>query len=165
MATFADDWIAFPHPLGILDQLALVLDARNIPAPSCFSSIVPGDAIAIDSLNDGCSGMAYGRVASVFPSRDFPNPDNTPQGVDSLAVVVEVGIIRGFDLPDNAEPVTPEESYDTTRLQMADMGAILTAICAYCDGRDLPVLIGQYTPFGPDGATVGGSWTATIGAL
>lgn len=165
MATFDDDWIAFPHPVGILDELKAVLEERIIPVPSCFMGVVPGVEVALDRIGDDCeNGMAYARVASVFPSANFPNQDPGPTNVWLMASVIEVGIMRRYVIPEAGETVTQEEDYDAARLQMADMAAMMQAICTWCDKGDKPVVLGQYQPYGPAGGIVGGSWTATIGA-
>jgi hypothetical protein len=61
---------------------------------------------------------------------------------------------EGGDFP------TAEQQFEATRLQMADMQAMRRAIQC-CLAKDKHVL-GAYTPIGPDGNAVGGTWTVSI---
>lgn len=164
MATFEDDWIAFPHASGLIEALTTELEVRLLPGV-CFAGVVPGSDIAMDYVNDECGAMAYSRVGAVFPSASFPNPDASPALMLTMASIIELGIFRGAPLNDNGEPATEEQQFEATRLQMADMKAMLDVICSYCDLHEIPVVIGSYAPIGPQGGVVGGSWTATLGAV
>lgn len=163
MATFRDSWIGFPHLPGLLEALKAEFEQRFIPVP-CRMDVLPGDLVAFDFTNEDCGALSWARIVAVYPSRDFPAPDNTPGDYLTLAFSVELGTIRTAPIPDNAEPATYEEQFDTTRLQMADMEAMLQVLCAYADTHDLTVLIGTYSPTGPGGGAVGGTWSATFGA-
>lgn len=165
MATFEDDWIAFKHLGGVLEVLGKVLEERLIPG-LCTSQVLAGDSIALEPVSEDCASMGWARLASVFPSSQFPNPDVGRQnGVTQFASTIELGVVRYFEAPDNAEPASVEQQFDASRLAAADMGAMLTAICAYCDARDIPVSIGSYAPIGPQGLVLGGAWTATLAAV
>lgn len=160
---FEDDTIAWDHATGLIDALAPELERRNLP-PTCFASVLPGALVALDHVNDACGAMAWSRVGSVFPSTIFPVQDQTPHrwGITG-AMTYELGIIRGMELPDSGEAPTAEQQFETARLQMADMKAILVTICGYFSSVGVPFIVGSYVPVGPDGGAVGGAWTVTAG--
>lgn len=161
--TFDDDWIAFPHAVGVLERLKSIMPGLRLPGP-CTSSVIPGDVLALDYIGDECDSFAWTRITSVFPSRAFPQPDESPSKLLVFATGIEVGLVRRMEIPDNGEPVAPEDQYEIARTQMADMRAMLQALCEYA-GDDTPLLVGQYAPLGPEGGVVGGTWNATIGAI
>lgn len=161
MATFEDDWIAFPHAVGIVDELKAVFAERLLDIP-CFAGVLPGDLVSWDFVGDDCGAMSWCRVASVFPSAIGFAPDATPQAMLTFAATLELGTLRTIAVPDNGEPATVEQQYDATRLQLADMNAMVEAICRYCSRNEVPLLMGTYSPAGPAGAAVGGAWQFTV---
>ena len=164
MAEYTPDWISFPHADGIVKRLVTQLAEMNLPE-ACFATVVPGELAALDNLTDECAAMAYSRVTSVFPSTtSFPSADASPRSGYFFASIIELGLIRTIELPDNGEAPSAEAQREAARLQAADMGAMLTAICAYCTDYSIPVVLGAYQPVGPEGGVVGGFWTATLQA-
>lgn len=162
MTEYVDDRIAYPHLLGLKDALADELDARGLPG-LCETLIGVGAEVAFDFCDASCDGMGWARLAGAFTSSDFPIPDVTPhRGVLLMAETFEVGLVRGMELPTNPEDgMDPAVLDDAGRTQMADMSAILAVICAYFRSRSIPFIVGNYTPYGPAGACVGGYWQVT----
>ena len=132
----------------------------------CFCGIFPG-AQAYDQMGEGTAGQAWVRVVRIYPSNTFPQIEQNPRrscGSD-LAVELEIGVLRCAPMPTDAGRIPPTMSaqWDATRLQMADMAAMQRAVqCCYSDS-DL-VMLGNYTPAGPTGGVVGGTWQVFVSA-
>lgn len=160
--TFDDDPLAFPHLVGLLEELKSVMEDLRMPAP-CTAAVVPGQAAAMDYLGDECDTFAWTRLAQIYPSLAFPEPDARPAAALVTAAIVEIGVMRTLVLPDNGEAADPAELYEVTRTQTADMRAMLQAMCQYgSKALDDRIVIQAYSPLGPAGGVVGGVWTAIM---
>lgn len=133
----------------------------------CAKAIYPGDSIVLDYAE--CGGMAWVRLVDAFETVGFPNTDVTIDScATTLAATVEIGVMHPspipeeilgeLDLPDDAEHTSAAER------QIEEMRAMHRAMATVrrIIGRDL-LLPGRYTPVGPVGGTVGGTWSLTIG--
>lgn len=161
---YTDDPVAFPNAAGLIDLVPAELAKRSLPE-TCFSGVVPGTTPALDYVYaSDCGGMAWSRVTQLYPSTNFPLNDQAVSAgyaVPPLAQTYELGLIRRAPVPDNGQPPAAEEQYDAGRIAMADQRALLAVICRWFQSRDIPFLLGAWTPVGPDGAVVGGYWTVT----
>lgn len=133
----------------------------------CATSLYPGEAAPLDYAE--CGGMLWVRLITSYETASFPAPNNDPGlcNQTTLAYQLEVAVMRpapipddftgGFvDLPDDAEHTA------STHHQMDDMEAMHEALRKA--RKDIEqVAIGSYTPVGPVGGTVGGSWTLVVG--
>lgn len=127
---------------------------RGLPSV-CFCGVVPGQIAVHDFAEEG---MAWVRMANAFPATTFPSQDLTLRNCAApLAYQFEVGIVRCVEVDDDGEPPTVEQQFEATRLQMADMEAMRVAIQCCLPNADK--ILGNYTPFGPQGAVIGGWWT------
>jgi hypothetical protein len=132
----------------------------------CFCGVFPG-AQPYDQMGDGTAGQAWVRVVRVYPSNAFPQIEQDPRRscASGLAVEMELGVLRCAPMPADSGRVPPTMSaqWDATRLQMADMAAMQRAVqCCYTES-DL-VMLGNYTPTGPAGGVVGGTWQVFVSA-
>lgn len=159
-----EDQTAWPILLKLGDCLCQEIASAGLP-PTCICSPMPGDAVAADYVTAE-AGMSWVRVASVFPYTVFPAQETRALGCAvSMAVQLEVGTL--FCAPvvegrNGRRPPGLSAMYDSTRIQMAAMAAMLRAIECCLSGRSKDVALGAYTPLGPDGGVVGGSWTVTV---
>lgn len=132
----------------------------NVPK-LCFCGVVAGE-VAFD-LSDPDQGMAWVRVVQAFPSVSFPQP---AVGVQSclapLVAELEVGIVHCFPASkDPEDPPTVAQQWDAAMLQQADMMLLYRAVqCCYQKFDE--AAIGLYTPIGPDGGLLGGTWQVFI---
>jgi hypothetical protein len=133
----------------------------------CSTAIYHGDSVTLDYAD--CGGMAWVRLVSTGPSRNFPSviSDLNACGA-SLAHTFELGVMRaaplatallagsGVDLPDDAE------NTEAAALALDDMEALWAAI--QMAAQDIELLVpGTYTPVGPTGGSLGGTWSVTVG--
>lgn len=163
VVAYLNDIDVWPLLTDLLGALTWEVGAANLP-PLGLTVVVPGAEAAFDF---GCDALGWVRAASVYPTATFPNPEASPLGscVSSLAVSVEVGIMRCAPNPDtlpNGEVVLPTATdlSEAARLQLADMAAIRRAILR-CPAADR--VLSLYQPLGPQGGVVGGFWSATLG--
>lgn len=173
MATFVEDDVAWPTMIQLAACLCTTLEERGLPAP-CQCTVVPGPMAVIEacgacsSTGEKCGGQGWVRFVNEFPSRNFPNADNTGASCDTpMAYVLEVGVSRclptgkvnsisGYTSP------SMEAMVEATRLQMADKRAMIAAIKCCLDDGDLTYTIGQYTTIQAAADCGGGMWTVTI---
>jgi hypothetical protein len=157
--------------LTVLTELATCLcgaisddDGPNV----CWCGVVPGSGgppvDLVGEGKDGSCGVGYVQLGLAYPSDQVgvqavvPGSEPTGTGLD-----VNVGILRTMDL----DGEIPEEAVllEALERQVADIELIRKAIlcCDAVSARDM--ILGIYTPHGPDGGVVGGYWTVHIGIL
>lgn len=159
-----EDRIAWPVLVQLADCLCTELVTSGLP-PTCICSPMPGEAIAADYVSSE-QGMAWVRVGAVYPSSVFPAQDQSASGcLMPMAVQIEVGALYCAPVVEGRSKNPPGlgAMFDSTRLQMAAMAAMLRAIeCCLGAASRKGVALGPYAPIGPDGGVVGGSWTVTV---
>lgn len=165
------DGIAGPVLAAVLEAALAIYDELTGLDGPCAAGIVSGAAAAVDrglDCGDGCQGMLWVRLESLYPSRNFPEADSTPfRGEMSWAAVVELGVVRAAPMlrgegPDAQLPTMAEEEAAADRSNVD--GAVLreALLVRYADEQDVGIVLGSWVPFGPDGGVVGGALTATI---
>lgn len=160
MADLPNDTLVWPVASDLLDCLC-----AQVP-DVCSCSLLPGSLAVMDfcSCNDqGRCGQAFVRVDSVFPSNAFPSQVTTTVPCATLwAARFHVGVFRCIPtLHDNGDPPDAVEQTEATRLQLADMAAILRAIDCCPAMLTRKALVGVYTPLSAADCG-GGYWTVTV---
>jgi hypothetical protein len=163
--------MAVREPQVMADVLlaALVVQLREdgLDADLCAKAIYPGALVPLDYGLESCGGQAFVRLTGAVPTTTFPNPDASPMScLTTLAYTFELGVSRPSTYLDfvagEANLPDDEEQIASAHAQYADMMAVRAAVKRVRDDVDL-VVLGAYTPFGPDGGTVGGYWTVQVG--
>jgi hypothetical protein len=123
----------------------------------CDVSLLPGQLPLWTSLD-----MAWVRLVGAYPSTRFPQ-----QRIDSdscaapLAYQIEIGIIHCVPTVGNRGQAPMAEALENLAVQiLQDMEDIKMALRCCLPGWD--ILLNTWTPIGPTGNVVGGSWQATI---
>ena len=153
----------------LLQELSNVLEEADMLDALCVLTLFPGTAVPVDYIgtDENCNAMAWVRHISSAPSVRFPSADVTLDNCHStLAHIVEVGIIRPSPIPES-DGSTVELPDDVAHMNSAldlvdDMMLMKDAIGRAARSIDF-VILGTYTPTGPEGGAVGGTWTLTIG--
>lgn len=105
-------------------------------------------------------GIAWVGLSSIFPSKSFPSPDTSTTNCPApLAAIITVGVLRCYAVKAAGE--SPQEMLLYMDKQMADMAAMRRAIVC-CNGDFEDIVLGQYTPLGPQGGVYGGTWSLSI---
>lgn len=131
----------------------------------CAAAVYPGDAVPLDYAE--CGVMAWVRLVSTYPTIGFPNADLTADSCAwRLAYEVEMGVMRPSPIPEvvlsTVDLPTDAENTAAAGRQFSDMMAMHYALLGV--RQDIEQLIpGTYTPTGPIGGTVGGTWSVTLG--
>lgn len=157
------------NPYDLLVDLAGCLCAQietDGSPPTCFCGVVPGDAAAqqyTGNCADKC-GMAWVRGASVYPSAAVGVQDTQAGNCGTgVGMDVEVGIMRCVPFGDAAGNLPSAEALlAATQLQMTDAMTMRRALycCEAIDNMDF--ILGNYTPIGPLGGLLGGTWAISV---
>lgn len=154
----ADDTLLWPAMVALSECLCETLEEEGLLPGDCFCGVLPGANVAWDYRE----GMAWVRLQDAFPSSVFPTQDTSLSNCNRpMGATLEVGVLHCHPgLGANGNFPTMEMQYEATRQQMAAMAAMRKAV--QCCGIDT-LILGLYTPLGPQGLYVGGSWTVYIG--
>lgn len=153
------DTSIWPALSALTACLCQTLADDNMP-PVCICSPMPGDTIDASYVSED-AGMAWVRLENAYPSTSFPVQDPTAACVAPLGFALEMGVLYCSPAPgpDGSPPDMPSQ-YDATRLQLAVMSSMRRALlCCFPAGSPKDLVLGAYTPMGPDGGVVGGAWT------
>ena len=148
----------------LLEQLSAQIKAKGREDRYCSITVQPGTAVVFDFAGD-CQGMAWVRLVGANPTVSFPNPDTTVDNcINLLAFTVEIGMIGPAPAMEDrlGNFVVPEDTelFDASMRQMEEMQMMYDAIRL----ADIPQkIVGDYTPQGPEGGVMGGTWTVTVG--
>lgn len=152
--------VVWPKLLELASCLCREITQSGLPEP-CFCGVLPGSAIVGDLAGFGCddgrNGMAWVRLVTSAPAGQGQQRGRC---LPLLAFSVEVGIMRNIVIPDNGDLPDAAQFLADTQLQLADMAAMLRAICCYKDSGDEgdhEAMIGPYQPYGPMGGLLGGT--------
>lgn len=149
----------------LLEALTAQIKAKGREGRYCSITIQPGNAVVFDFGDEDCTGMAWVRMISANPTVSFPTPAaDVNNCVHLLAYQVEVGMIGPapkiedtmgeFTVPDDIE------LFDAAMRQAEELDMMYQAIRK---AKIPQKIIGDYTPQGPEGGVMGGTWTLTVG--
>ena len=137
-----------------------ISDTEDVP-DVCFCGLLPGAEVPGDYC-DG--GQAWARLVGISPyvSQGGEQQGGKPCQAGDFIVGVEIGILRCAPMPDDeGQAPSMAEQLDATLLQMKDMG-VLRLVIGCCElSNDITVEPGDYTPIGPEGGCLGGTFTFT----
>jgi hypothetical protein len=150
----------------LLEALTAQIRAKGREDDYCSITVQPGNAVVFDfGPESGCKGSAWVRLVAANPTASFPAAN---VGINncaySLAFICEVGMIAPAPVLEdhlgNLSVPDDTELFDAAMRQAEEMQMMFDAIRA----ADIPEkVLGDYTPQGPDGGVLGGTWTVTIG--
>lgn len=149
----------------LLERLTAEIKAKGREDRYCSITVQPGNQVVFDFGDDACMGMAWVRLVTANPTVAFPAPDNSLNNcVHTLAFTVEVGMIGPAPQIDATlgEFIVPTdvELFEASMRQLEEMQMMYAAIRS----ADIPEkIVGDYTPTGPEGGVMGGTWAVTVG--
>ena len=135
-------------------------------------TVYPGVGVVPDYgfQSEEGGGMGWVRLVSVNPTITYPNADVRVKhcGRYEFAYIIEVGLLRPAPMiqdNDVNELVIPtdEENFDASMQLFDDIHYMHEAIVRL-QGDYSDVIPGSWTPIGPEGGLVGGTWTLTNSA-
>ena len=133
--------------------------------PVCWCGVYPGNAVSFESCDEcsnGSCGSAYVNPGTTWSYQTFPSPAFDAACTLPLAYTIDVGIQRCFPTMEEDGTLPPAGVITETALNvMQDQWALHKAIrcCEFEQGK---IVLGSWTPIGPQGGCVGGFWTAYL---
>lgn len=167
------DNVVFSQMAEIAECLCAKLAANGLPTV-CFCGIIAG-ALPYDAtgVGEGCEsddpddnvgcGQAWVRLVSAYPSTQVGVADVIPGNcTKGFGYDIEIGVMRCIRIEELGGALPADEMLAAVQLQIADMLTMQQALmcCSAFDTEDF--VLGQYTPIGPEGGLVGGSWLTSI---
>lgn len=156
-----DLWV-WPTMARLAECLCNEIVAAGLP-PTCLCGILPGEQVDASYVNSK-EGMAWVRLAGGYPYNVFPNASlNGTTCAMPLAFELEVGALWCAPVGDSrGNPPTMEAQFATTEIQVAAMAAMHRAIICCMPTERATAALGLYTPAGPEGGVVGGTWSVVV---
>lgn len=159
-----------PHVVlaAILEQTRLLVSQREDAPDLCSVTVAPGAQAVYDYGAESCGGMLWTRLNTANPTSDFPAADGTNMNNCGLTLAYhgEIGLLRPGSLPEmnNLNVIMPDDAtlFNESQRQLGDMRDMYDALKIIGSEMD-DFVIRSYTPEGPDGGAVGGSWTFVFG--
>jgi hypothetical protein len=157
----------------LCDQLV-----QSLGGPVCQCCLAPGNTLPMDycggdecdTCNDGsCTGQAAVNVLQIYPTTQFPTPavDARRCATYSWAALLSMTVFRCAAVQDEkgCPPPCDAQTHDAL-VAWSDAEAMHRAVlCCFLEGRDpcdADLVIGTWTPVGPDGGCHGGTLTVTV---
>ena len=132
--------------------------------PMCWCGIYPGAQVSLEyceECSDGLCGMGWVRLVTANPSTSFPIPEVQPNCRAEVAWMIEVGAVRCIPSPEDGAIPPAEDMAMYAADQMQDAHALYRALLC-CEAPSM--LVQSWTPIGPDGGCLGGTWLAWMAA-
>lgn len=154
----------------LLDCLrgALTVDHPN---PPTYFSLRVGEEVAHDLSQYEdlcCEGLAYVKINTVYPSSQFPQPDDTYSPCQmEWATDLEMGVLRCAPVGD-LEHIPTDAEWTATAEQVAhDSAAMRAAIASFCNSMEPGAgwLPRPWSPVGAQGGCTGGTQVLTVGFI
>lgn len=161
--TAAADLSVTPVALELL--ACLKTEIAKVAKPPKNVSLRTGPVVALllsTTRDECCEGVAWVRVANVFPSSRFPNPDDEafPEGPMARAALLELGAARCAPTPPANRIPTSAEWDAVSMAVLDDAAAMWRAIC--CWAGDRLYLPGLWEPLPVEGGCLGGTQQLTV---
>lgn len=149
---------------GILEHSRVALrDQGTVPG---LVHLSPGAEVAWDNCCEG-GGQLYVRVVQQYPSgRPFPSQDLSANSCSPLMRVAlcAVGVIRcAHTLDSDGRPPTAAEMTGDTKATLRDAEALWDTLVCEVKPEVPGLIVGAWTPLGPQGGCVGGEWQFYLG--
>jgi len=157
----------------VADLLAcLTVEMGKTPQPPASVCVRIGnrvDLLLSEIYDECCVGLAWVRLVRQYPSRSFPDPDETasPCSVSRWALVLELGVARCAPTGDAGTIPTCEDWTAAAVTHYADLAALRRTVCCYEKAHhpDRKVVISDAVPQTVEGGCTSVTMQVTISAL
>lgn len=135
-------------------------DPDKITGHVCLCSVITGDSVPLDycagTCGQGRCGMAWVRLEGIQPLEGESAAPGCPQ---PLTAFIEMGIVRCSQTSVSGRSLPGEDDHlRETLIALEDIQIMRRAI-ACCELR---TTVMNYTPMGPEGGCVGGTWNLLV---
>lgn len=133
----------------------------------CFCGLMPGEVPLADytSCDGSQDGMAWVRLVNAYPSVQLGAATTQPGNCGAmLGADIEVGVLRNMPAGDDrGNPPTLAQMNAAVIQAVNDAASARRAILCCNDSlAGIDVMLGQWSPMGPQGGLVGGTWTLAV---
>lgn len=167
--------VADPMVMPLARELLECLEQEiaKVSSPPAYVQLRTGavvDHLLSSNEDECCSGLAWVRPATFFPSSDvFPAQDDTPtpKGITGWGVQLELGAIRCAPVGDENSIPTAADWDAVTQAVMDDAAAMRRAVCCFVEQverRAKIVVVQPWLPVAIEGGCTGGAMSLTIRA-
>jgi hypothetical protein len=166
MAEVIGDTMILPVMADIAAEVAAELVRRGLD-PITKVIVQPGSEFVVDYAGNGKDcGEIDVNLVQAYPTDNFPEPDVQGNCVSALAFELNVSVMRcaapTHGTKQNPSPPTIAEQLESTAQHLADMQASRCAIKVVLARLERDYVLQAFTPIGPQGQTVGGTWTVIV---
>lgn len=140
-------------------------DTADPPANVSLRVGTQVELLLAQSRDECCEGVGWVRVAAIYPSDEFPQPNTVWSSCGPLqwAAVLEMGVGRCAPTPEADELPTSDEWNTIAQAVLDDAAAMRRALCCFTDlEQDRMHVAGLWQPLPVEGGCVGGYMTVTI---
>lgn len=132
----------------------------------CFCGVMAGDQAydfaGLGDCEDGKCGQAWVRVVTVYPMSVLGQANVETRNCDvGLGADLEVGLLRCWPIEEDGEAVDPLTMLEVAQQQLLDEESLRRAVSCCEELKDY--ILGQWTPVGPEGGLIGGTYTVYVG--
>lgn len=164
--TVVRDPVVMPVAEILLDCLsAEIAKVPTPPAQVCLRLGASVDLLLSTTRDECCEGLAWVRLVSFYPSREFPEQDLLYQNCPSQwAVVFELGVARCAPRP-SATELPDCDTWTLLASDIMDDAAAMRRVATCCFPEsypDKPVLAGLWEPITTEGGCAGGTMQLTV---
>lgn len=143
---------------GCIGEALSDICSYSLTVGESYVPFLPDEDDDCDDDEEFCS-QVWVRVVSVN-AVDEPVEFNGRYGPGSMALDIEVGVLRCFDVPEGGEAPTATDVLAGAVQAMEDMNSV------YCAAMNCEVWeaieSGQWIPSGPTGGQYGGTWSFSV---
>jgi hypothetical protein len=150
-------------------MLACLTDAlADVANPPAYTSLRTGlqvELLLSTSRDECCEGVAWVRVANIYPSANFPDPDVAWDRCSPVqwAAVLELGVARCAPTPDASSIPSSDQWNAVSEAVLDDAAAMRRALCCFAElEADRMWLAGVWTPLPIEGGCLGGTQLVTV---
>lgn len=165
--------IVDPVAQPVLDAVlgCLEVEVARVPSPPGAVCLRPGDRVDLliaQNRDECCEGLAWVRLAQVYPSSEFPDQDvDYSKCQKGWAVVVELGVARCAPVGDERTLPSCDEWVASVNDVTADAAALRRTVMRLRtleNFRHTMTITGAWEPMTMEGGCVGGAMLLTVHA-
>lgn len=165
MPTLTDPSV-LPVATSLLACLQETLGETAAPPKSVSLRVGSQVELLLSQTRDECcEGVGWVRVALIYPSDNFPQPNTEWTSCSPLqwAAVLELGVARCAPTPEATDMPSGDEWNAVAEAILADAAAMRQALCCFADVEtDRMYLPGLWQPLPVEGGCVGGFMQVTV---
>lgn len=158
-----EDTLFYPLLVELAGCLCTELGEAGLE--TCFCGVVAGDSIDISRVGPDTGGMGWVRLSTIAPGvSNQTGAANVGPCNSQFIAQIEVGYAECYPINEMGESLSLEQELEVTQRIMAGTAAARRAAycCNWAGKNKRRLQAGEYTPGGPEGGVVWGTWTVGV---